>query len=94
MIAVISTRLPGRQLTDKEHIDALELFTKELNWSPAVVDPSAASLKAEMTFRGLPHQDADNDVLDGIRMVSSLLSQKKLRIHKPVYAPYLGVEHL
>jgi PBSX family phage terminase large subunit len=47
-----------------------------------IVDPSAASFKAEMALRGIWHVDADNDVENGIRRVASLLAQRKIRIHK------------
>ena len=47
-----------------------------------VVDPSAASFKAEMALRGVWNSDADNDVENGIRKVASLLAQGKIRIHK------------
>jgi PBSX family phage terminase large subunit len=47
-----------------------------------IVDPSAASLKAEMDLRGVWNEDAENEVLDGIRSVANLLAKKKLKIHK------------
>lgn len=47
-----------------------------------VVDPSAASFKQQLYLDGLNGvRDADNDVLDGIRLVSSLLATGQLRIH-------------
>ena len=73
----------GRQKTDRQYVDALEGFIKPFSTLPtSIVDPSAASLKAELNLRGILYEDADNDVLDGIRMTASLLTQKKLRIHR------------
>ena len=44
------------------------------------VDPSALSFKNELARRGLCIQDADNNVLDGIREVSTELSLNKIQI--------------
>ena len=35
-----------------------------------------------MTLRGVWHEDAQTEVLDGIRTVANLLAKKKIRIHK------------
>jgi phage terminase large subunit len=35
-----------------------------------------------MQQRGIWYCDGDNEVLDGIRVVSSLLGQRKIRIHR------------
>ena len=53
-----------------------------------IIDPSAASFKAELKRRSLRVRDteeiinADHEVIDGIRMVSSMMAQRKMRIHK------------
>lgn len=44
------------------------------------VDPAAASWKVELQNRGYPVQNADNDVVNGIRCVAALLSQAKYTI--------------
>lgn len=46
-----------------------------------VADPSAASFIAELRGRGYVVWPADNDVLDGIRAVASMLANGKIRIH-------------
>lgn len=47
------------------------------------VDPSAASFKLQLFRDGLPNViDASNQVLDGIRLVSSLLATNQLVIHE------------
>ena len=71
------------QKTDMQICDDLKLFMSDNRCDgQAIVDPSAASLKAQMTQMGIWHRNANNDVLDGIRIVSSLLAQKKIRIHR------------
>ena len=44
------------------------------------VDPAAASWKVELQNRGYPVQNADNDVVNGIRCVAALLSRAKYTI--------------
>jgi hypothetical protein len=50
-----------------------------LNDAKVIVDPSAASFKAEMLKRGIWHVDADNDVNDGIRLSPMVLNQRLVR---------------
>ncbi|TDC81894.1 PBSX family phage terminase large subunit [Micromonospora sp. KC606] len=47
-----------------------------------VVDPSAASLRLQLHEDGMTPALADNSVLDGIRLMSSLLGNDQLRIHR------------
>jgi len=57
-----------RQKTDSEYADDLQNFIN--NGKPIrnfILDPSAASFKAECRYRGIQVKDADNSVLDGIR---------------------------
>jgi phage terminase large subunit len=72
----------GRQKTDKECADDLEVFMGKPNDAVVIVDPSAASFKAELTQRGIWHVDADNEVLDGIRTFSVMLSTKRYHVHE------------
>jgi phage terminase large subunit len=44
-----------------------------------IIDPSAASFKAEMLKRGIWHADADNEVDEGIRKTSMVLNQRLVR---------------
>lgn len=46
-----------------------------------VVDPSASSLRLQLHEDGMTPALADNAVLDGIRLVSSLLGNDQLRVH-------------
>jgi PBSX family phage terminase large subunit len=73
-----------RQKTDSEYADDLVKFIAESNCKSApkiVVDPSAASFKVELSQRGLMVIDADNEVLDGIRVTASAFKQSKIRVH-------------
>jgi len=45
-----------------------------------VLDPSAASFRNELSAANLWVVDANNDVLDGIRKTSSVLTQRRIRI--------------
>jgi PBSX family phage terminase large subunit len=75
-----------RQKTDGELADDLEKFIKESNCPEdpkIIVDPSAASFKAELLRRGMWVVDADNDVMEhGIRNTASFLHQKKIRFQR------------
>lgn len=47
-----------------------------------VVDPAAASLRLQLHEDGMTPALADNAVLDGIRLMSSLLGNQQLKIHR------------
>jgi PBSX family phage terminase large subunit len=85
------------QKTDREYADALEEFIREspvrrTNDVEIIVDPSAASFRLELLKRGLFVKDADNEVLDGIRMTATMLGNKTLRFHKDECK--IGIEEL
>jgi len=70
----------GKQKTDAEYADDLLNFIGLDHIYGVIVDPSAASFKTELMQRGLNVIDAVNDVLDGIRQVSTEYSQDKIVI--------------
>jgi PBSX family phage terminase large subunit len=77
------SRATGIQKTDAQYVVDLQTFLQDYcPQAECIIDPSAASLKAEMVQKGIWHSNAKNEVLDGIRTVSSLLAKKKIRIHK------------
>lgn len=47
-----------------------------------VADPSAASFTAELRGRGYIVKPADNEVLDGIRVVAALFQSGKIKVHE------------
>lgn len=74
----------ARQKTDAQYADDLEAFISDYPQYPfyVIVDPSAASFKAELQNRGVLVKDADNDVIDGIRMTSTMIAHRKLKINR------------
>jgi PBSX family phage terminase large subunit len=68
-----------RQKTDAEYADDLVKFIGPHANAKVIIDPSAASFKAEMLKRGIWHVDADNDVNEGIRITSMVLNQRLVR---------------
>ena len=68
-----------RQKTDAEYVDDLVEFIGPQNNAKVIVDPAAASFKAEMLKRGIWHVDADNEVNEGIRITSMILNQRLVR---------------
>lgn len=78
------SRIEKRQKSDKEYGEDMKEFmgnNPELQCE-IVSDPSAASFITELRGRGYVVTAAENDVLDGIRVVSSLFTQGKIRVHK------------
>lgn len=68
------------QKTDKQYADDLVEFVNEGPFPRYIIlDPSAASFKAELRSRGLRVKDADNEVSDGIRMTATMIAQKKIK---------------
>lgn len=78
------SRVEKSQKTDKQYGDDMVVFMGDDPQFQCgiVVDPSAASFIAELRGRGYLVKPADNEVLDGIRVVSSLFSQGKIMVHE------------
>jgi PBSX family phage terminase large subunit len=84
------SKLQRRQLTDHEYSQRLrgwlaqvpiphtELRGVHPEWT--VVDPSAASFRTQLYQDGLTPTLGDNSVLDGIRLISSLLATDRLKV--------------
>lgn len=71
----------GRQKTDSEYAEDLARFIEGKNVRAIYIDPSAASFKAEMRKVGIQNiLDADNDVINGIRLVGEYLSGGAFKI--------------
>lgn len=76
-------RHENRPKTDEEYASDFDrFFSSRPLLTTTVVDPSAASFKAVLRQHGNIVRDADNDVLDGIRNVATLLYRRKIRIHR------------
>lgn len=73
-----SGRDKGKQKTDAEYADDLKKWLDGTRIKAMIVDPSAASFIAELRKRGYKVIKANNDVLDGIRLVGMLLNLEML----------------
>ena len=73
-----SGRDTGIQKTDLEYATDLKEFTKGYNIKYVIVDPSAASFITQLRKVGFKVIKAKNAVIDGIRLVASLLNQFKI----------------
>lgn len=73
-----SGRDTGIQKTDLEYSKDLKEFTESYNIKYVIVDPSAASFIAQLRKDGFKVIKAKNSVLDGIRLVASLLTELKI----------------
>lgn len=72
----------GKQKTDSEYADDLITWLNGISPEIIYVDPSATSFIAELRKRKLKVATANNDVLPGIRFVSTLLSTMRFFIDK------------
>lgn len=73
-----SGRDTGRQKTDYEYSKDLKEFTKGYKIRSVIVDPSASSFITQLKKDKFNVKEAKNSVLDGIRLVASLLTQFKI----------------
>ena len=77
------SRREGIPRTDEEHYEALEELAGGRKIEKVIVDPSAASFIECIRRHGrFTVVRADNDVISGIRRVSTALKQGKLRFHE------------
>ena len=82
------SKVHQRQMTDTEQAEALCTFIKDRTIRAIYIDPSAASFKLELTRHNIQNlYEAENEVIDGIRFVSKLISNGTLKICK-------GCQHL
>ena len=68
-----------RQKTDVEYSKDLKEFAGNLDITHVIVDPSAASFKAQLKQDGFRVKDADNDVINGIRNVATALNNELIK---------------
>ncbi|GLG01807.1 phage terminase large subunit [Alicyclobacillus hesperidum subsp. aegles] len=77
-----SGREHGRQKDDAEYADDMLRFIGDRPVRAVIVDPSAASFKVALRRRGIHTRDAENEVLDGIRRVATMMAQRRIRVHR------------
>jgi phage terminase large subunit len=73
-----------QQKTDEQYVDDMIDFvgSPEQSDMPIIVDPSASSFITALKMKGYFVVNGKNDVLPGIRRVSSLFAMDKIRIHE------------
>ncbi|WP_307474224.1 PBSX family phage terminase large subunit [Cytobacillus purgationiresistens] len=76
-----SGREQSKQKTDAEYSKDLKEFVGDLKITSVIVDPSAASFKAQLKQDGWKIQDADNDVINGIRNVATALVTELIKFN-------------
>lgn len=69
-----------RQKTNSEFADDVQEFLQDYDVKNIYIDPSAASLKAEFRKKGMHTVDANNDVLEGINIMTSEMKKGNLFI--------------
>lgn len=76
-----SGRDKKKQKTDSEYVEDLKKWLDGTKIRAIIVDPSAASFIAELRKRGFSVLPAKNEVIDGIRLVGSLLNLGKIMFY-------------
>lgn len=76
------SRKMQRQKTDSEYANDFEQFVGHDLSVEIILDPSAESFRVELMNRGYRVRGANNDVLDGIRYMSTFIRKRKLRVRK------------
>lgn len=76
------SRKEQRQLTPSQHADALDEFLGGDHTPIIIVDPAAEAFRLELRNRGFRVKEAKNDVLEGIRLTSTMLVKRRVRVEK------------
>lgn len=69
----------------REWLERQHLPRQEIPVGPTIVDPAAKSFRVQLKQDGLKTHAASNEVLDGIRTVSSLFALDKLKVSDRCY---------
>jgi hypothetical protein len=76
-----NTSLNLQQRTDGQHAEELKELIGNTS-ATVIVDPESRTFHTELVNQGIWHLVADEPNINSIRIVSSLLKTKKLRVHK------------
>lgn len=71
-----------KQKENSEYADDLIKFIGDQQPRFVIIDPSAAAFKVTLRNRGIRTKDADNEVLEGIRMTATMIAKRKLKVHR------------
>jgi PBSX family phage terminase large subunit len=72
----------GRQKINSEFADDIQAFLEAYAVKGIYIDPSALSMKLELQRRGMHIIEANNDVFNGIQMMTTEMGKGNLYIHK------------
>lgn len=70
------------QKTDRQYREDLQEFLKAAPGAQCIVPPECASFEAELVQSGVWFCVADNEVLDGIKAVSTMMALKRIHFHR------------
>lgn len=73
-----NSKQTGRQKVNSEYARDVEEFLEPYGVRAIYIDPSAVSMKLELQRKGLPVIQADNDVTEGIREMTSQMAEGNL----------------
>lgn len=73
-----NSKKTGRQKVNSEYARDIEEFLEPYGVRAIYIDPSAVSMKLELQRKGLPVIQADNDVTEGIREMTSQMAEGNL----------------
>lgn len=76
------SRKAKKQKTDYQYADDLEKFIDHDHSVIIIIDPSAVSFRMELRNRGYIVKEADNSVLDGIRLMATMIKQLRFRVNR------------
>lgn len=71
-----------RQKTDRQYREDLQAFLEQTSGAQVIIPPECASFEAELMQAGIWYCVADNEVLDGIKNVSTLMALKRIHFHR------------
>lgn len=72
----------GEQKTDSQFADELEKFIGDKFPDDVILHSDAASFKTELRHRGFRVKDANDDLVDGIRLTATMISRRLLKVHR------------
>lgn len=88
-ILYYDSKVHNRQKDDSEYSEDVQKFINNRRFITSVVDPSAASFKVTLRKLGVKSIDADNDVINGIRLVAEMFRAGVLKINQDNCKPLL-----
>ena len=76
------SKVEQRQKTTSQHADDLDEFLDGDKNTMIIVDPAAEDFKLELRNRGYRIKNADNDVLEGIRITAAMMQLRAIHVDK------------